>query len=756
MFDRFIQPVKSVLGKTLSSCLLLRVPVFVPLFVRNAVTRGSGAIMAIALVSPVLSPVLPLSAATLGEMNISSSRGEHLLAEVAVNDVAASEAGSLSVIIADAELVAAAGLVQSENLPFLWAEIRQRESGWYIQLLSGEPIVDPYNEIILELVWDGGSYLREYALRFGGTTRVAEKPADKPAEKPLPSNAATPSTISNAAVGSSNTGVSGSSGRVNGASTPRSIRVNRGDNLLQIVRGLPLPPNVTPEQAMWGIYSANTRSFSGSPNQLLAGVKLQIPAMQRLASISQQVAIAGLKTGSAGAPPVVKQPAPTPTASTQSSVTQSPVTESQVTGSGQNVSLRDPSIALYQAEVQSASDIRPAVSEATNSLSLTRVVKTDSISDVVTRQESRARVEQTLDQLNASIADVRADISGVENSVSSLSSNLGSNVGRVEELRSLITEIKQNQVGAPTSAATATTASVLSAVTAKSVDSSAVAGISAKANTAETNKVPDSALKNSDTRGVSFYVQRFMDSTYLRSLALLSLALLLALFLVTRQLMAQRRKTRQLAAGSRVKPVDSSEMPTESVTGSGKVYSAAALATGGGAQSGSSVLRMQEEVVDAPTALSWFREHLRSGRVSELDLVKALRRYPNRQDLRLRLMERYANRQEVESFAQLAREMFHLTRGRNKEWPRAIQLGLALELEMEAMEPHLARPFETADFGIERDIESPYAGDSTLQFPDRRSNERQQRPASATTLKRRQAASPGLQPDVMLDKTIAI
>ena len=181
-----------------------------------------------------------------------------------------------------------------------------------------------------------------------------------------------------------------------------------------------------------------------------------------------------------------------------------------------------------------------------------------------------------------------------------------------------------------------------------------------------------------------------------------------------------------------------------------------------GSGSGPSVLRQQEEAVDAPTALSWFREHLRSGRVSEQDLVKALRRYPNRQDLRLRLMERYANRQEVESFAQLAREMFHLTRGRNKEWPRAIQLGLALELEMESMEPHLIRPYEAVDFGVERDIESPYSGDSTLQFADDTQRHRSRhlqpvRESSRTSQRTRTASrrrSPS--PDVTLDATLAL
>lgn len=167
MLDRLNQPVQAERGKRLGTNAALRV--------RNLTTVASGVLVS---VIAMLSLAQPVSAATLGELSISSARGEHLLAEIAVSNVAASEAASLSVSIADAEFSAAAGLVQSDNLPFLWAELRQRnndqrnndqaDNGWYVQLLSSEPVSDPYNEIIVELEWDGGSYLREYALRFGG------------------------------------------------------------------------------------------------------------------------------------------------------------------------------------------------------------------------------------------------------------------------------------------------------------------------------------------------------------------------------------------------------------------------------------------------------------------------------------------------------------------------------------------------------------------------------------------------------------
>lgn len=692
MFDLLNQSLQLVLNKWGTTWLVQAA--------RKLKVAASTCVVAVAVT------VLPLTqtanAAELGEMRLLSAQGEHLSAEVAIGNVSELKAASLSVGVADAQLSKAAGLVQTANLPFLWAELRQRaETGWYVQLLSSDPIIDPYNEIIIELAWADGSYLREYALRFGGsgTTRLDERGTQ--VVNSIVANSVADSASAEGTQQSSPAAVAAS------ANIPATtVAVKRGDTLLQIVRGLDLPANVTQEQAMWGVFDANPHSFSGSPHQLRAGATLNIPPAGQLRQLSQQTAVQGLKTSlqlaavqaTSSVQPATTQPASTTAGSTSIAGT--------VTDATTSISVRDPSIPLYQPTSDGSIQVTSSDSALVTDLSLTRVVSTDSEATVVERQQSRSRVEQTLQQLSASIAEVRSEISGVETSVSSLSENVGSNVGRVEELSSLINEVSQQQ----------------SEIVRTQVEPGAVESVVPVDAAAATTVTVDSA--NLQELGL---LHDIWNSTYLRSLALLALAAILALFLVLKQLVAQRRR---MAAGKTVEVVktdkaavhkeqrgreDADQEQYSRTSVNTKTFAAPAMA---GAGTGPSILRQQEEAVDAPTALSWFREHLRSGRVSEQDLVKALRRYPNRQDLRLRLMERYANRQEVESFAQLAREMFHLTRGRNKEWPRAIQLGLALELEMESMEPHLVRPFEAVDFGVDRDIESPYSGDSTLQFPD--------------------------------------
>ena len=60
-------------------------------------------------------------------------------------------------------------------------------------------------------------------------------------------------------------------------------------------------------------------------------------------------------------------------------------------------------------------------------------------------------------------------------------------------------------------------------------------------------------------------------------------------------------------------------------------------------------------------------------------LKEALGKNPERQPVRLKLMEIYANRKDVTSFVALANEMHAATGGQGAEWTKAAELGLALD-----------------------------------------------------------------------------
>lgn len=60
-------------------------------------------------------------------------------------------------------------------------------------------------------------------------------------------------------------------------------------------------------------------------------------------------------------------------------------------------------------------------------------------------------------------------------------------------------------------------------------------------------------------------------------------------------------------------------------------------------------------------------------------LREALKRQPERQAIRLKLLEIYAGRKDTVAFSQMAREMHDMTGGLNEEWPRVVAMGATLD-----------------------------------------------------------------------------
>ncbi|MGE0801018.1 MAG: FimV/HubP family polar landmark protein, partial [Lautropia sp.] len=60
-------------------------------------------------------------------------------------------------------------------------------------------------------------------------------------------------------------------------------------------------------------------------------------------------------------------------------------------------------------------------------------------------------------------------------------------------------------------------------------------------------------------------------------------------------------------------------------------------------------------------------------------LKEALKRQPERQAIRLKLMEIYSGRKDAQAFEAMARDMHAMTGGDNEEWPKVATMGLALD-----------------------------------------------------------------------------
>lgn len=69
------------------------------------------------------------------------------------------------------------------------------------------------------------------------------------------------------------------------------------------------------------------------------------------------------------------------------------------------------------------------------------------------------------------------------------------------------------------------------------------------------------------------------------------------------------------------------------------------------------------------------------GRESQAEeiLKEALKRQPERQAIRLKLLEIHAARKDPIAFGAVAQEMYDLAGGQNEEWPKAVTLGLSID-----------------------------------------------------------------------------
>lgn len=128
-------------------------------------------------------------ALSLGRITVQSALGEPLRAEVDVLDINADETASLRTAVAMPESFKAAGLEYNPAMANLQANLQRRADGRaYIRLVGDRAINEPFVDMILETSWASGRIVREYTLLFDPPNRsTASAPVSMQAlSSPLP------------------------------------------------------------------------------------------------------------------------------------------------------------------------------------------------------------------------------------------------------------------------------------------------------------------------------------------------------------------------------------------------------------------------------------------------------------------------------------------------------------------------------------------------------------------------------------------
>ncbi|HZH08021.1 MAG TPA: hypothetical protein VEY69_15225, partial [Lautropia sp.] len=127
-----------------------------------AIVRPSPARLAAAVAIALTAWAGAAGAAGLGRLQVTSALGQPLQAELEVTSVTPEEAATLSARLASPDAFRAAGLQFSNALSGLRMSVQERGGRHFIRLSSATPINDPFVDLMVELNWASGKFVREY------------------------------------------------------------------------------------------------------------------------------------------------------------------------------------------------------------------------------------------------------------------------------------------------------------------------------------------------------------------------------------------------------------------------------------------------------------------------------------------------------------------------------------------------------------------------------------------------------------------
>ena len=268
----------------------------------------------------------------MGGINVASGLGQVLNADIELVAVSKSEKASLVARLAPPEIYKNAGLDYPYGNKFKF-QIESRADGEpYLRVTSTQPINDPFVVMLVELTWSSGKLLREYTFLLDPPGYVAELPAQAavqpvvpsvqaaeagmeamPGEPPAPPEvvrsmqpgaqavspvpgaaaAPAPSTVSSAEQASPVPTAVPENFTTGGIPAPNEewFAVQRGDTLSKISAQYK-HANVSLERMLVALYRANADEFDGrNMNRIKAGKILRLPSQNEIEVVGQYEAV---------------------------------------------------------------------------------------------------------------------------------------------------------------------------------------------------------------------------------------------------------------------------------------------------------------------------------------------------------------------------------------------------------------------------------------------------------------------------------
>ncbi|KJK09776.1 pilus assembly protein FimV [Burkholderiaceae bacterium 16] len=667
-------------------------------------------------------------AAGFGQLRVQSNLGQPLQAEIDISGVSAEEADGLTVKLASPDAYAKAGLTYLPAVNTLRLQVERRPNGSYVaRVRSTQPLSEPFVDILVDMTWSSGKVSRAYTFlldpagakpsnqTFSPTTVVqagtpddagaAGPAASAPAPSAAPVPAAAPAPV--AASQAPRPQAKAPAPRPHRAAAPAAegtaaaagmYTVQRGDNLTAIANEASQGQDaVSLDQMLVALYRNNPNAFiGGNMNRLKAGVVLKVPSQQEAQAVAPHAARREVVARTHGFDAYRSRLATAAAARTveagsgreQSGNVTARVQEQAAPAAGPRDELK---LSKPERGSQAA-----AAAAAESSIAKERQIK-EAETRLAQLEKNVSDMQRLVELKNAELAKLAQTqkSAGKDGAAAPSAAPAVVPAGTAKADAGATAAPVTAEAGAGASAATAAAASTATAAplagspasaasamhgasgASASAADAAVAAAKPDAASTPAAKRPPVVTQPQPVAQPSFFEDLLANPMLLPGGGLL-IALLGGYAIYRRR--QQQKSSENAAFGDSILSQESTVM-----AGGNSLF---------GAAGGQSVDTSQHSVFGAD-----FRIGNNTAEANEVDpiaeadvyiaygrdvqaeeiLREALQQNPERQAIRLKLMEIHNNRQDVEGFRVIAEEMFAQTGGQGAEWVQAAEMGRRLE-----------------------------------------------------------------------------
>ncbi|WP_326857986.1 FimV/HubP family polar landmark protein [Noviherbaspirillum sp.] len=629
-------------------------------------------------------------AAGLGKLTVLSSLGQPLRAEIELTSVGKDEAGALIAKLASPEAFKQANIELNPALLSLRFAIEQRADRQLIRVTSSQPLNEPFVDMLLELGGPSGRLVREYTflldppdLRSSQSAQVSPIPVPAiPATRPLQS--AVPAESPAASTRRAQPAPAAAAPRRDpapvsdaAADAAGQYKVKAGDSLARIAGQLK-PGGVSLDQMLVALYRENPDAFVGNNmNRLRAGQILSVPTAGTARSIPAGEARDLIIAQSADFNSYRNKLA------------------TQVAASGAQRSAESGQTAAGKITAKVEEPATPA-GDAKDKLKLSNAGKPASAPAAtgapVSAEELIAR-DKALAEANARVKELEKNLGEMQKLLELKNKSLADQQKQAEAAKPDAKAPAANVTpAAPVPPVAAVSPSTKEAAPAASAvqQTPAIAAqekpaeAAAPAVTPPAEKTPPPAVAPASSKPPVPVVKTqappppepsFVDDLLENPMTLPGVGLLLA-GLGALGIYGVRRRKQQKQFEDSI--ITDSSLKANSLFGSTGGQSVDTNNSVFNSSFAPSTSHLDSNEVDPVAEADVYIAYGRDAQAEEI-LKEALRTQPDRNAVRLKLLEIYSNRKDLRAFEVLATELYGMTKGEGSDWVQAATLGIGID-----------------------------------------------------------------------------